>query len=371
MSLVRRLVLCSVLFSALFVSACGVDEQVERQSAPLSITVIPSWIRYFPTQWGCDQTMSGRFIGLDSAHMYRFPGKLGYRYTFSFKASYHPANGSAIAIYSLDNGARVAIERAPYKNEVSVTYTATRNVTYLVAVYSLWPRTNGRYSLHAACERTKFCLEYETTAADGTPYRNFYAMNVSSEVEAQQQLARAGDTINVAIRPGSCASQSRLCTKLYSPVCADTPAPKGTHGNLCEFKAHVRSGAGEDGQFKGHWDVGACDAEGQFCGGIAGLPCPEGYNCVLSGSYPDAGGSCTKVTCDPKKEWARNYVSTDPNQCKAMRFSCPENTQHFFNDCGCGCEQAATCPEYFNCMPPSPCDEAGIKKKCPYSQIAY
>jgi len=29
-----------------------------------------------------------------------------------------------------------------------------------------------------------------------------------------------------------------------------------------------------------------------FCGGIAGLPCPEGYTCKLSSTSPDAGGVC-------------------------------------------------------------------------------
>lgn len=31
---------------------------------------------------------------------------------------------------------------------------------------------------------------------------------------------------------------------------------------------------------------------GQFCGGIAGVACPSGYNCKLDGTYPDAGGTC-------------------------------------------------------------------------------
>ena len=34
--------------------------------------------------------------------------------------------------------------------------------------------------------------------------------------------------------------------------------------------------------------------EGEFCGGIAGLPCPSGFECVLDGDYPDAGGKCVK-----------------------------------------------------------------------------
>jgi hypothetical protein len=39
---------------------------------------------------------------------------------------------------------------------------------------------------------------------------------------------------------------------------------------------------------------------GKFCGGIANLPCPQGYSCQLDGSYPDAGGKCAKQKkCGP------------------------------------------------------------------------
>ncbi|MDD5337078.1 MAG: hypothetical protein PHS02_01195 [Candidatus ainarchaeum sp.] len=33
-------------------------------------------------------------------------------------------------------------------------------------------------------------------------------------------------------------------------------------------------------------------AEGEFCGGIAAFQCESGLTCNLSGSYPDAGGTC-------------------------------------------------------------------------------
>jgi len=32
-----------------------------------------------------------------------------------------------------------------------------------------------------------------------------------------------------------------------------------------------------------------------FCGGIAGKPCPTGYDCKYDGTYPDAGGTCIKT----------------------------------------------------------------------------
>lgn len=33
-----------------------------------------------------------------------------------------------------------------------------------------------------------------------------------------------------------------------------------------------------------------------FCGGIAGIKCPEGYICQLDGNYPDAAGTCIDKT---------------------------------------------------------------------------
>ncbi len=34
---------------------------------------------------------------------------------------------------------------------------------------------------------------------------------------------------------------------------------------------------------------------GPMCGGIAGILCPEGYQCHYDGNYPDAGGVCIKI----------------------------------------------------------------------------
>lgn len=33
---------------------------------------------------------------------------------------------------------------------------------------------------------------------------------------------------------------------------------------------------------------------GVFCGGIAGMSCPNEYKCKYDGNYPDAGGVCIK-----------------------------------------------------------------------------
>ncbi|MCA9594618.1 MAG: hypothetical protein KC776_14940 [Myxococcales bacterium] len=81
------------------------------------------------------------------------------------------------------------------------------------------------------------------------------------------------------------------------------------------------------------------------------------------------GVGCTKkaCACDPSKEWWRKYYT--PAECKAG-VQCPGYTTPFTNSCGCGCEQDASCPEWFDCMPPSPCDPDQMKQ-CPYSGVAY
>lgn len=36
-------------------------------------------------------------------------------------------------------------------------------------------------------------------------------------------------------------------------------------------------------------------AEGVFCGGIAGVVCPDGFKCKYDGDYPDASGTCESL----------------------------------------------------------------------------
>ena len=40
--------------------------------------------------------------------------------------------------------------------------------------------------------------------------------------------------------------------------------------------------------------------QGKFCGGIAGILCPKGFDCKLDGNYPDAGGTCVKIGGDAR-----------------------------------------------------------------------
>jgi len=91
-------------------------------------------------------------------------------------------------------------------------------------------------------------------------------------------------------------------------------------------------------------EVAQANEDGMFCGGIAGIPCPDGYTCVdnpFDDCNPkkggaDCGGVCV-VTPDCDAE-GRDYVSTDPAMCARMSFWCPPGFEHFADSCGCGCE---------------------------------
>lgn len=107
------------------------------------------------------------------------------------------------------------------------------------------------------------------------------------------------------------------------------------------------------------------------------FPATDGCNtcwCDASGMVGCTKIGCPAPSCDPDVEYGREYVGESPSECAVIRFTCPENTSYFANDCGCGCEQADTCPEYFNCMPGpqvAPCDIPALSTECPYSEFAF
>lgn len=94
-------------------------------------------------------------------------------------------------------------------------------------------------------------------------------------------------------------------------------------------------------------DVEEQKKKGEFCGGIAGVGCPEGYTCVDDPSDdcdPNQGGADCGGICqqEPKKPVCddpdRDYISKDPDRCAAIRFYCEAPKVPFSDDCGCGCE---------------------------------
>jgi hypothetical protein len=96
-----------------------------------------------------------------------------------------------------------------------------------------------------------------------------------------------------------------------------------------------------------------------------------------SGGSSGTGGSAGSgngSACNAELEPDREYVGESREECMVVRFSCPENTTMFANDCGCGCEQDESCPDFVDCMPggnPNPGCTAEERARCPYTDIAF
>jgi hypothetical protein len=99
--------------------------------------------------------------------------------------------------------------------------------------------------------------------------------------------------------------------------------------------------------------------------------CGSTIACVSGGGAADGGSA---VSCNPDAEPHRYYVGGSPGECAVIDFACPSSTEYFGNDCGCGCEQDSSCPEWIDCMPgpdPNPQCSQEFMDRCPYTQIAY
>ena len=177
----------------------------------------------------------------------------------------------------------------------------------------------------------------------------------------------AGDSCNtcscqpdgsVICTQGDCAIVCEHNGNVYFP--GDSfPAGDGCNTCMCDDNGMVSC--------TGAYCPPTCTYAGQQYQDGEQFPSLDGCNtCTCSGGAV----SCTELNCpcEPANEWWREYQSLDPLQCASMTYSCPEHTLPFENACGCGCEQDASCPEWIDCMPPSPCDPTLIEK-CPFSGI--
>jgi hypothetical protein len=160
----------------------------------------------------------------------------------------------------------------------------------------------------------------------------------------------------------ACATECNYGGKIYQP---GESFPAGDGCNTCTC-----SGSGEVACTLTDC-MPVCIYAGQTYTPGQSFPALDGCNTCTCGEAGTIGCTEMACTCDPKKEWYREYVTTNPKTCELIDYSCPPNTTGFWNACGCGCEQSASCPEYFDCMPPEPCNPEALQLECPYSGIAY
>ena len=147
----------------------------------------------------------------------------------------------------------------PVCSDMPEAKTEYDNVCLFKAAVRQQAGATGEYKGHwdeGVC--TRYCLTYETLDADGTPYRNFYVINVVSPEAAKAHLANVGNYANDTLDAGACNERGALCQRIYQPVCTDVLSPSTEYENICLFKADVRQRAGDSGQYKGHWDEGTC-----------------------------------------------------------------------------------------------------------------
>ena len=177
---------------------------------------------------------------------------------------------------------------------------------------------------------------------------------------------------------GTCVDTPEFCIELFAPVCG---CDGQTYSNSCFALAAGTSVASQ----------GECESEPQFCGGFAGLPCPEGMSCVddpddscdPANGGADCGGICVPDSDGPDCQpvlcalFCEHGFATDEDGCEVC--SCaepPEPTECMVGGCSgelChgpdepGISICIFKPEYA-CLEFSACGNFGADGGCGWEQ---
>lgn len=112
-----------------------------------------------------------------------------------------------------------------------------------------------------------YCVEFESTDANGNPENTFFAYNVKTFQEGQDLLNnRVGGGINEAIRENPCDQHTDICPQVWKPVCAVTESgsgqsPQKTYSNLCSLKSEVKKLSGSSSKAKADFQTDECKSD--------------------------------------------------------------------------------------------------------------
>jgi hypothetical protein len=155
------------------------------------------------------------------------------------------------------------------------------------------------------------CLGFVLAACGGMveeplPERGRTVAGGKADTTGTCKDACGGQSLDGCWCDSKCATFGDCCTD-KGQVCVKNPVKDPCWGAWLDQFGNCRTPS------DGVYPDSCC--KGQFCGGIAGIKCPLGFQCKLKGTYPDAGGTCVK--CQPVlcELYCQHGFKTDANGC--------------------------------------------------------